>query len=322
MAFSLVAFCLGFVLDLIFGDPHWLPHPVRFIGIFIEKTETFLRRRIDKDESSLRRGGVLTVLIVLAICTFVPFGILAAANWISPYLRLALETLMCYQILATKSLKTESMKVYAQLKKGNLAAARTAVSMIVGRDTAALTDIQVAKAAVETVAENASDGVVAPMLFLAIGGAPLGFFYKGVNTMDSMLGYKNEKYLHFGRFVAKLDDAVNYIPARLCAYFMIVSAFLLGLDSKNAVKIFRRDRYNHASPNSAQTESVCAGALRIQLAGDAYYFGKLYKKPTIGDALRPVNYDDIPAANHLMYGGAVLCFAVSAAIKFAVLCFM
>ncbi|WP_312640823.1 adenosylcobinamide-phosphate synthase CbiB [Hydrogenoanaerobacterium sp.] len=322
MTLSLIALCFGFVLDLIFGDPHWLPHPVRWIGILIEKTEGFIRRRIGSNESSLRRGGTTTVLTVLVVTTLVPLGILAAANAISPYLRLALETLMCYQILATKSLKTESMKVYAELKKGDLAAARTAVSMIVGRDTAELTGIQVAKATVETVAENTSDGIVAPLLFLAIGGAPLGFFYKGINTMDSMLGYKNERYLHFGWFAARLDDAVNYIPARLSACFMIAAAFVLRFDTKNAVKVFQRDRYNHASPNSAQTESVCAGALRIQLAGDAYYFGKLCHKPTIGDALRPVSYEDIPAANRLMYGAAVIALAVCTALKLAAICLL
>jgi adenosylcobinamide-phosphate synthase len=184
------------------------------------------------------------------------------------------------------------------------------VSMIVGRDVQNLSMEQVTKAAVETVAENTSDGTVAPLLFMALGGAPLGFFYKAINTMDSMIGYKNDRYLYFGRFAAKLDDVVNYIPARISAYLMILAAYFMKLDYRNAWRIFKRDRYNHASPNSAQTESVCAGALDIQLAGDAYYFGKLYPKKTIGDSLRPVAYDDIPSANRLLYGTAYLSFAL------------
>ena len=225
---------------------------------------------------------------------------------------------MCYQILAVKSLKTESMKVYAELKRGSLAGARQKVSMIVGRDTEDLSEEQVAKAAVETVAENTSDGTVAPLLFMAVGGAPLGFLYKGINTLDSMVGYKNEVYLFFGRFSAKLDDAANFIPARVSAFLMIGASVLLGMDFRNAWRIFRRDRFNHASPNSAQTEAVCAGALDIQLAGDAYYFGKLYPKKTIGDRLRAIRYEDIASANRLLYGTAALCLLVSLTLRAAI----
>lgn len=316
---SLWALLLGFALDLLFGDPPWLPHPVRLIGWLIAETETFLRGHCGKNERALRRAGVATVLVVLVLSTAVPVLILWVAGAVSPYLRIALETLMCYQILATRALKDESMKVHAQLCKEDLPAARAAVDMIVGRDTAELSAAQVAKAAVETVAENTSDGVVAPLLFLAIGGAPLGFCYKAVNTMDSMLGYKNDVYLHFGRFAARLDDFVNYIPARLSAWFMVAAAFLLRFDGGAAWRIFLRDRYNHASPNSAQTESVCAGALSIQLAGDASYFGVVHHKPTIGDDIRPVENGDIISANRLMYGAAVLALLVCAALKLAVI---
>lgn len=241
--------------------------------------------------------------------------LLWAAGKVHPYLRFALESFWCYQILAVKSLKVESMKVYKELKKGDLPAARRAVSMIVGRDTQNLDEAGVTKAAVETVAENTSDGAVAPMLFLLIGGAPLGFAYKAVNTMDSMIGYKDEKYLYIGRVAAKADDVVNYIPARISALLMIGAAFLTGLDGKQAWKIFRRDRYNHASPNSAQTEAVCAGALQIQLAGDAYYFGKLYKKKYIGDPLKGVTPEDIPRAVRLLYGTAWLTMLVFGGMK-------
>ena len=249
-------------------------------------------------------------MIVCGVSAGAVVAVLYLAGKIHPYLHLAVMTLFCYWMLAAKSLKDESMKVYKELKKEDLKAARYAVSMIVGRDTQRLTAEGVTKAAVETVAENASDGVMAPLLYLAIGGPVLGVFYKAVNTMDSMVGYKNEKYLYFGRFAAKVDDVLNYIPARLSALFMVAAAGLTGLSAKNAWKIFKRDRYNHASPNSAQTEAAMAGALGVQLAGDAYYFGTLYKKKTIGDALRPVECEDIRRANRLMYASAGLLLTV------------
>ena len=216
---------------------------------------------------------------------------------------------MTYQILAAKCLKTESMKVYTCLKENDLVKARRAVSMIVGRDTAVLDAEGVAKAAIETVAENTSDGVIAPMLYTALGGPVLGFAYKAVNTMDSMVGYKNDKYMYFGRAAAKLDDVVNYIPSRISAGLMILSAFAGGgaYSGKRAWMIYRRDRRKHASPNSAQTESVCAGALGIRLAGNASYFGKIVEKPYIGDPVRKVSFEDIRRANDLMYRTAILC---------------
>ena len=209
--------------------------------------------------------------------------------------------------------------MYDRLKEHDLPGARYAVSMIVGRDTKNLSEQGVTKAAVETVAENTSDGVIAPLFYLMIGGAPLGFFYKAVNTMDSMVGYKNDKYLYFGRFAAKMDDLFNYIPARLSAFFMILSAFCLGMDGKGALRIYLRDRRKHASPNSAQTEAVCAGALGVQLAGDAYYFGKLYHKETIGDPVREIEAEDIVRAGRLMDGTAVLTLIVLGLLRIVVL---
>jgi len=272
---SMVALAVGFFLDLALGDPPRLPHPVRLIGLMIAKGEKLVRKALPKTPKGELAGGAILAVLVAAVCIAVPLAILRAAGEVHILLRISLEALMCWQILAVKSLKTESMKVYRELVREDLEAARRAVSMIVGRDVQSLSMEQVAKAAVETVAENTSDGTVAPMLYMAIGGAPLGFFYKAVNTMDSMIGYKNERYLYFGRFAARLDDIANYIPARVSALLMILSARILKLDYRNAWRIFRRDRFNHASPNSAQTESVCAGALNVQLAGDAYYFGKL-----------------------------------------------
>lgn len=306
MLYGIVALTAGFLLDLLLGDPRWLYHPVIIIGKAISFLEKRIRKVFPKTPKGERLGGLLEVVLICLGSFLVPFGILFAAFRIHPYVGLALETFMCYQMLATKSLKTESMKVYHPLKSHNLEKARYAVSMIVGRDTKDLTEEGVTKATVETIAENTSDGIIAPMFYMALGGVPLMFFYKGINTMDSMLGYKNDTYLHFGRYAAKLDDVANYLPARISAWLMIGASALLGLDYKNARKIYLRDRYNHASPNSAQTEAVVAGALGVQLAGNAYYFGKLYEKPTIGDAKRKIRAEDIKTANHLLYVTAAL----------------
>lgn len=319
MTISLVALVMGYILDLIFGDPYWMPHPVRFIGNLISILEKVIRRFMPKTKRGEYIGGIILTVMVVSISMVIPLVIILMAKSINTYLALTVETFMCYQILATKSLKVESMKVYDELAKNDLPSARKAVSMIVGRDTKDLTFSGVAKAAVETVAENTSDGIIAPMIFIAIGGAPMGFFYKAINTMDSMVGYKNERYINFGRFAAKLDDVVNYLPARISAYQMILSSFFLRYDYKNAFKIYKRDRYNHASPNSAQTESVCAGALDIQLAGNAYYFGKLYEKPTIGDDIREINYDDIKKANRLLYCTSFISIVIISIIKITII---
>ena len=259
-------------------------------------------------------GGVLWVMTAL-MAFLIPFALLALAGWLHPALRFLLETFWCFQILAARSLSSESRKVYEKLKESDLPGARRAVSMIVGRDTEKLTEEGVTKAAVETVAENTSDGVTAPLIYMMIGGAPLGFLYKAVNTMDSMLGYKNDRYLYFGRIPAKMDDIFNYIPARITGLLMTAAAFLTGLDGKNAWKIYRRDRRKHASPNAAQTESVCAGALGVQLAGDAVYFGKVYKKEFIGDALRRIEPEDIQRTGRLMYVAELLTFLLCGGIK-------
>ncbi|MFV0518322.1 MAG: adenosylcobinamide-phosphate synthase CbiB [Aminipila sp.] len=301
---------LGFLLDLIIGDPHNWPHPIRLIGIVIEKLEFFFRYTFPKTREGELKAGVFMAISVMLLSFFVPAGILWCCYKINLILGIAVETIMCYQILAVKALKTESMKVYKELAKNDVEGARQKVSMIVGRDTESLTEEGIIKATVETVAENTSDGTVSPLIFMALGGAPLGFLYKAVNTMDSMVGYKNDKYLFFGRFAAKLDDFLNYIPARLSGIFMILASAFLGLDFRNAAKIFKRDRYNHASPNSAQTEAVCAGALNIQLAGNAYYFGKLYEKKTIGDNIRPIDKRDIILSNRLLYGTAFITLIV------------
>ena len=315
----LLALVLGFCIDLLFGDPHSIPHPVVLIGRLISATEKLVRKIFPKTVRGENvAGGVLWLLVVL-ISTAVPLGILYLGYKISPWLGLALESIMCWQILATKSLKVESMKVYTALKAGNPAEYRRAVSMIVGRDTAALDDKAVARAAVETVAENTSDGIIAPMLYLAIGGAPLGFFYKAVNTMDSMLGYVEMPYKNIGLVPAKMDDFFNFLPARLSALLMLLAGWLEGLDIRRGWRIWRRDRRNHASPNSAQTESVCAGLLGLRLAGDAYYHGVLHKKPYIGDPVREIEYEDIPRACRLLYGTAIVSLVLFCGIKLLLL---
>lgn len=315
----ILACVTGFLLDCIFGDPAWMYHPIRVIGNLISVLEKGLRKLLcsripaseqeKKNKREVLAGGILWILTV-SLSFLVPAVLLFAAGKVHPAVRFLLETFWCYQIFAARCLVGESRKVYQKLKEDDLPAARRAVSMIVGRDTENLTAEGVTKAAVETVAENTSDGVTAPLLFLLIGGAPLGFLYKAVNTMDSMLGYKNEKYLYFGRIPAKMDDVFNYIPARLTAWFMVAAAFLTGMDGKNAWKIYLRDKRKHASPNSAQSEAVCAGALDVQLAGDAVYFGKVYKKDYIGDAIRKIEPEDILRAGKLMYMTTILMMVV------------
>lgn len=337
----MIALAAGFLLDLLFGDPRWLYHPICLIGNGIAVLEKGIRNIFPKDQKGEFYGGLLEVLLICGLSFGIPMGIVSLLYKLHLAIGFLAETFWCYQLLAAKSLKTESMKVYQSLKEGTLEDAQYAVSMIVGRDTKALTETGVIKAAVETVAENTSDGVVAPAFYMALGGIPLMFLYKGINTMDSMLGYKNEKYLYFGRCAAKLDDVANYLPARIAGWMMVAAAYLLeimeGIKERNrgavsenetkrynrfsggqSLKIYLRDRRNHASPNSAQTEAAMAGALQVQLAGDACYFGKLYKKPFIGDLLRPIEREDIRRSNQLMYGTAVLSVLLFVAVGCAV----
>ena len=391
MKYHMIAFFAGFCLDMLFGDPYWLPHPIRLIGSLISSLERMLigakgsrkegknlhrvekaavekpgrkeegreeqkteqtrkerqkteqgteqtateqtvkeeqkakqtikkeqrmgrqEERRSKENSEKFRKGIMLAVIVPVMSALMSALILLIAYKLHPIWGVMIEAIMTYQILAAKCLEVESMKVYKSLKEEGLAAARKAVSMIVGRDTQVLDETGVAKAAIETVAENTSDGVIAPMLYTALGGPVFGFVYKAINTMDSMVGYKNDRYLYFGRAAAKLDDAANYLPARICAFLMIGCAFIGGkeFDGRRAFRIYKRDNRKHASPNSAQTEAVCAGALGIQLAGDASYFGKVVKKPYIGDPVRAVEFEDIRRVNKLMYltawAGELLC---------------
>ena len=318
---------IGYLLDLLFGDPKWFYHPVRLIGKIIQRLEVWIRLRFSGNPQKERRGGALLVLGICLFCLFFPWGILILAGWIHPYFGIFLEIFLCFRLLAVKSLRTESMKVYLALKEEDLEQARKAVSMIVGRDTERLDKRGVTKAATETVAENFADGVIAPMFYMAVGGPVLMFLYKGINTMDSMIGYKNERYLNFGRYGAKLDDIANFIPARIAALFLLLAGAVMKIfcglwnedfrriSVRRGWQIFKRDRFHHASPNSAQTEAAMAGLLGIQLAGDAWYFGQLYQKPYIGDDSRAAEPEDICRANRLMYCGSAIAAAVFCTLR-------
>lgn len=298
---------IAFILDILFGDPAWIYHPIRLIGKLISVSERILRKWFPKTREGEMSAGLCMFMVVICLCWLLPYLALSGLEMIAPKLGFVIEVIWMWQILAMRCLAVESKKVYTAIKSKDLGLARTMISYLVGRDTQSLSFNEIIKATVETVAENTSDGVIAPMLFMAIGGAPLGFLYKGVNTMDSMVGYKNEKYINFGYFPAKMDDIFNFIPARVSGLLMIVAAFLCGYDGKGAVRIFFRDRNNHLSPNSAQTESACAGALGIQLGGTHDYFGKPVVKPTIGDDINEPEAEHILDTHRLMYMTAILC---------------
>ena len=302
------AIACGFFLDLLLGDPTWLLHPVVLMGKAIVGLERVFRRIFPATPAGLRLGGTLLAVLLPVGTLAITWSIVLGASYLHPALGFGVQVLWCWQALAVKGLAQESRRVYTALTTDSLSAARKAVSRIVGRDTEALTSEGVTRAAVETVAENFADGVAAPMVYMLLGGAPLALCCKAVNTMDSMVGYKNDRYLYFGRAAARLDDAANMIPSRLAALCWVGAAYLTGQDGRNAWNIWRRDRRNHASPNSAQTESACAGALGVQLAGPASYFGKRVDKPAIGDPGRPVEPEDIARANRTLYaaGGLAL----------------
>ncbi|AEF83524.1 cobalamin biosynthesis protein CobD [Treponema primitia ZAS-2] len=314
LLWSTAALATGFILDLIFGDPPAIPHIIRFVGKIVSRLEK-LFLKVGKSPGVQFCSGLCFTCVVILISTGIPFALLYFAYGIHPVAGFLVESFLCYQLIAVKDMRVESMRVYDRLKADDLDGARWAVSRIVGRDTDRLDRAGITRAAVETVAENTGDGVASPLFYLMLGGAALGCFFKSVNTMDSMVGYKNEKYLYFGRAAAKLDDILNFLPSRLCALVMIFATALFRFDAKNALRIWRRDSRNHASPNSAQTEAVCAGALGVRLAGPAYYEGALEEKLYIGDDTRPIEDDDIIRANRLLYGTAILLFILAMGVR-------
>jgi adenosylcobinamide-phosphate synthase len=309
----MVPLTLGYFLDLIIGDPQNWPHPIRYIGRFVSYLENIFGK-FNQNKKNKFIFGMLLWIITVSIAYLIPKLILLYAYKVNSYLFIFIESLMCYYILAVKNLKDETKKVYDSLIENDLQKSRKSLSMIVGRDTENLDKESIVKAAVETVSENISDGIIAPMLFIALGGAPLGFAYKAANTLDSMVGYKNEKYYFFGKFSAVADDFLNYFPSRISGLLIVFSSLLLKYNYKNSWKIFIRDRKKHASPNSAQSESAAAGALNIRLGGPNYYHGVLVEKPFIGDSLKSIEVSDILKVFKLMYTTSFLGLLLSLAI--------
>jgi adenosylcobinamide-phosphate synthase len=303
---------IAIALDLCFGDPYWLYHPVRLIGKAISTIKKWIQKVFPRDNGIQKKkeilGGAFLAMTVVVGTYLVTAGILKAAALIHPALAAALEIFWMYQILAAKCLKVESDKVYRDLRDGNLKKARISISYLVGRDTKGLSEEEVAKACVETVAENTTDGVIAPLFYLFLGGAPLGMAYKAVNTLDSMVGYRNEEFEYLGKVSARLDDAANFFPARIAAFAMIITSFLLGFDARGAAATYRRDKYAHLSPNCAQTEAVAAGALQIQLGGTHDYFGTPVVKPAIGEARKRCQAVQIKETQKLMMGSLFCCY--------------
>ncbi|SET32494.1 adenosylcobinamide-phosphate synthase [Natronincola peptidivorans] len=301
----------AYFLDLLLGDPQGFPHPVRWIGNLIISLE---KRLLDLERSKKHQffmGGLLTVIVV-ASTYLITLSLIKGAFFLNNYLGISLSIILGYTVLATKSLDKETRKVYEKLETSTIEEARTALSYIVGRETKDLEEKEIVRATVETIGENISDGVIAPMLYLVIGGVPLAMAYKAINTLDSMVGYKNDKYLYFGRFSAKLDDIVNYIPARLTAIFIVIAAFFRKRDYMGSIKTVISDGRNHSSPNAGYPEAAVAGALRIQLGGINKYFGKEVFKPTIGKSLEKLSKKNIIMTIDLMYWSsaiAVICFS-------------
>lgn len=311
---------LGFLLDLLLGDPEWMPHPVKLLGRAIQRMERRFRKWFPDSPKGQRAAGRLMAILLPLVTLILTVDLLWLCYEVTPWLYMAVQALLCWQCLAIKDLKGESSRVQRALEEGNLPKARSLVSRIVGRDTENLTAGGVTRAAVETVAENFSDGVIAPLLCMLVGGAPLALTYKAINTMDSMVGYKNEKYIDFGRAPAKLDDVANFLPARLSAFLWMAAAALTGNDAGGAFRIWKRDRKKHASPNAGQTEAACAGSLGIRLAGPISYFGEPVEKEYIGDKTRKVHPSDIGKANRMMMVGSILCLVIGLAVRFA-LCY-
>ncbi|MBS5982369.1 cobalamin biosynthesis protein [Clostridium butyricum] len=303
---------IGFILDLLIGDPNNPFHPVRGIGLLASKLETIFRKLL---KNSLKIAGLIVWMITIILTFAITYGIIFVCMKINKYLGIIVQGIIIYFCISAKGLVVEGYKVIKYLNEGNIEKSRKQLSYIVGRDTESLDSKGITRAVIETIAENMSDGVIAPILFAGIFGAAGSMAYKAVNTMDSMFGYKNEKYIKFGYFPAKLDDLFNYIPARVTGILIIISSFFLKRDYKNSFKIYKRDRYNHTSPNSAHPEAAMAGALDIQLGGANYYFGKIVEKPVIGDKIKEIEINDVKKTAEILYLSAVMGFILMVIIK-------
>lgn len=295
-------------MDLIVGDPYSFPHPVRYIGKLIKITEDNIRK-IAKNDKELKIGGFFLWIITVGVTYLVTYGIVKLSSF-NDIMYILVNSFIIYTTLATKCLKDEAVKIYNVLKTGDIEKSRVQLSYIVGRDTTNLSKAEIIRATVETVAENTVDGIIAPMFYAFIGGAPLAMAYKAINTLDSTVGYKNDKYMNLGFASAKIDDITNYIPARISVVLMTAACMVLGYDYKSCFKISIRDRKNHKSPNCAYPEGAVAGALGVQLGGTNIYFGKAVYKPTIGDKNREIEKDDIVKTNRIMYATSITSIVV------------
>lgn len=309
----MIAIIIGFFMDLIIGDPHNPVHPVRIIGNLGKAMEKLYRKLF---KNNLKLAGLLTWISIIIPTFLVTFLIVKIASSINNILGIVVQGILIYFCISAKGLKVEGLKVIKILKSGDIKGARKQLSYIVGRDTTELDSQSIVRAVIETVAENMSDGIIAPLFFIGLGGAPLAMAYKAVNTCDSMFGYKNEKYIDFGYVSAKMDDVFNYIPARLTGYFIVIASFILGYDYKKSYRIYKRDRYNHTSPNSAHPEAAVAGALGIMLGGANYYFGKLVEKPTIGDKAKEIEISDLYKTNKILLTVSILGFLLAIGINY------
>ncbi|AGF55238.1 adenosylcobinamide-phosphate synthase [Clostridium saccharoperbutylacetonicum] len=308
----MIELTIGFLLDIIIGDPNNPFHPVRGIGYIAKKFEALFRKILKK---SLKTAGFLTWIFTILIVFAITFEIVSICKRINVYFGVIIEGILIYFCIASKGLVVEGYKVIKFLMKDDIDGARKQLSFIVGRDTGSLSREGIIKAVVETIAENMADGIIAPLFYAGIFGAPLAFAYKAVNTMDSMFGYKNDKYMEFGYFPAKLDDIFNYIPARVTGVLIIIAAGILGYDYKNSFKIYKRDRHNHTSPNSAHPEAAMAGALGVELGGANFYFGKLVEKPTIGDKIKEIEIRDVDKTARVLYLSSFIGFVLAILIK-------
>lgn len=315
MRYELLIIFFAYLLDLIFGDPQWFPHPVRGIGLFIGRLERPCRSLVRNQ----RLSGAIFAVVIVALTWFITFFLIKAVSYYNRFLGVFFSSIVLYTTIAVKDLKIQSMKVYSALKNKNIHLARLRLSMIVGRDVENLDEAGIIRATVETVAENIVDGIISPLFYAFLGGVPLALAYKAVNTLDSMVGYKNEKYRDFGWASARLDDLFNFIPARISILFLLIAGWLAGGDARNSWRIILRDRKNNPSPNSGIPEAAVAGALRIQLGGVNYYNSLAVEKPFIGDSFRPFKIEQIREALRIAYIVSALFLIFGVGLYFLVL---
>lgn len=313
---NIISIYTGYALDLIIGDPYSFPHPVRFIGKLISIVEKYIRK-ITSTDRGLKIAGFFLWFITVGVTFVVTYFVVILFKF-NNFAYFIVNSILIYTTLATKCLKDESTKIYKVLKTGDIEKSRVQLSYIVGRDTTHLNEKEIVRATVETVAENTVDGIIAPLFYGFIGGAPLAMAYKAINTLDSTVGYKNDKYYYLGFASAKIDDIANYIPARIGVLLLALGSLFTGFNFKNALKIGIRDRKNHKSPNCAFSEGAVAGALGIQLGGTNIYFGKPVYKPTIGDKRREIEVEDIVRTNKIMYGASIISILIFTIIYIAV----